>query len=212
MADHYQTDVVADAITSGIEIGARNREFMELAMATLKIVGHELAGNVRPGDRPHIAIPALIDVGTKSQPGAVLVLQDRAVVAWSEGRLKTNCRSSVHPIATISDVTCFERPTGNGSDVHQAISFVDPGGRVTFAYPKDLCHERLALVLQGALVGAVSIDLDAEPESRSADGPPATNPERVAGPTPVSSTDGTSAVHRPGPSRLKGRLVTRQDP
>jgi hypothetical protein len=58
---------------------------MSIAQGALKLVGLELARNVRPEERAAFCVPVQVAVdGSTLHPGAVVLLEDRVIVAWSD--------------------------------------------------------------------------------------------------------------------------------
>jgi len=148
--------LVLDAFEEGVRLGAIDERFAKLAKYSVQLVGLELARNVRPGERRTFCVPVQVATGAKVEPGALLLLEHRLVVAWSEGVLRPQDHSVACALSEVSDIRSFKRKTGRLSDEQDAISFSAGGRRVELVLYSTVSHQRLTMMIGGVLNGAIT--------------------------------------------------------
>ena len=156
MPDDAAKRTVVDAFEQGAHLGALDGRFVKLVELAMKMVGLELARNVKPGERPGFCVPAHVDTGAKVNSGAVLLLEERVVIAWSEGTIRPKPRSLAVALSDIGDVRAFKRKVGRVSAQLDAISFSAHGRKIEIVLHSVVSHERVALMISGRLDGSVA--------------------------------------------------------
>ena len=130
---------------------AIDNRYVELAELAMSLVGLELASSVKQGERAAFAVSVQVDLGSKLYPGAVLVLEHRVVVAWSEGILRPTPHSMAAKLGDVSDVETSKRKTRAGAQL-DVVSFVAAERKVALV----LAHEVIIAVCRAAFVAAGS--------------------------------------------------------
>jgi hypothetical protein len=154
MAAATAKQTVVDAYEQGAQFGALDNRFVKLVELSMQNVGLELARNVTPGERAAFCVPVQVDNGSKINPGALLLLEHRVVVAWSEGIRKPKPHSVTHALSAVSDVRSFKQKAGMFSAQLDAISFVARGTRLEMVLYSQVMHQRLAPMITGTLDGS----------------------------------------------------------
>jgi hypothetical protein len=150
---------VTDATQRGAQMAGGNRKYLELTQSTLKMVGLELARNVEPGERSSICLPAEVAHDGRYDPGMVLLLDKRVVLAWFEGTLKVTRHSRAFALADISEVAKVTRDRGRLAVYREAITFAAGGARYEFVLPSKAIKGMVIDVVSGVLSGTVNFDL-----------------------------------------------------
>lgn len=148
-------EIVVEAFRRGAELAATDERFVKLARYAMQLVGLELARNVAPGERAAFCVPVQVDNGSKVNPGAVLLLEHRVVVAWSEAVLHPTPRSSAFALADIADVRSFQRKVGKVSAQLDAISFSAHERAIEVILHSAVSNKRLAFMIVGTLNGSI---------------------------------------------------------
>jgi hypothetical protein len=147
-----------DAFERGVQIGALDARFVKLVEMAMKTVGLELARNVLAGERGVFCVPAQVAKATDVDPGAVLLLEDRVVIAWSEGIFRPRPHSLAWPLADVSDMRIFKRKAGKLSARLDAIAFSAHGCNIEVILHSEVAHNRLVAMVAGVLDGSISFD------------------------------------------------------
>jgi hypothetical protein len=158
MPNALQKQIVVDAFNEGAKLGALDGRFVKLTTNAMQLVGLELARNVDASDRASICVPVNVDVGSKINPGAILLLEDRVVIAWSEGALRPKPRSLTCELSEVSNVVSSKRRVGKISAQLDAVSFTAAEEMIQIILHSEVSHDRLTPVISGALNGAVTFN------------------------------------------------------
>lgn len=78
---------------------------MKLTESVLKLCGPGILAHLSSEDQAGLFMPVDIRVGGKWESGCVLTLQDRAVLAWFTGTLKTKAFELVIPYEGVKEVS-----------------------------------------------------------------------------------------------------------
>jgi hypothetical protein len=151
---------VVDACERGAQWAGGDKRYLSLAHSALKMVGLELARYLRPGEIASLCVPAEVAHDGRHDPGMVLLLDDRAVVAWFEGTVRVTRRSLYFAYGDISEVTTVARDRGRLAVYRDAISFTAGGARHEFVLPSKVAKAALAGMVSGVMSGAVTFNRD----------------------------------------------------
>jgi hypothetical protein len=125
MADRASSKAVIEAFNQGIrQVG--DEQFAKMSKYQVQLVGEELASHVR-GDRASLALPVTVHSESVEDIGALLLLEHRAVVAWSHGVLRKRTDSFSETYANLKNIhlrsvrdqdkdftnICFDAGTGH---------------------------------------------------------------------------------------------------
>lgn len=102
-------EVVVASAQTGVD-GVGDDLFFKLTRNTLDLFGPALVRHVCDGERPGFLSALEVALDRKERLGAILVLADRAILAWSVGTLRMRDFHEVIPLATVTDVVTGERP------------------------------------------------------------------------------------------------------
>ena len=100
--------VIASAEAAATTVGTER--FATLTKHALVLLGAEMARRVRADDKPGLFAPADLVRDGKDRLAAILALEDRVVVGWTAGALRTQNFDAVIPKADISTTALGERP------------------------------------------------------------------------------------------------------
>ena len=154
--DDAAKQTVVDAYEQGAQLAALDNRYVKLAELSMQMVGLELARNVMPGEHAAFCVPVQVASGSKVNPGAVLVLEHRVVIAWSEGVLRPKPHSVAYELSDVGDVRSFTRKVGRVSAELDAISFVAHDSTVEIVFHSEVSHERVTPTVHGVLNGGVT--------------------------------------------------------
>ena len=152
--------VVISAVNRGGQIAGGDHRYASLAKATVETVGMELARHVQPGETAALCVLAEIACNGRYRDGMVLLLDNHVVLAWFEGMFRVKVHSLAFARTDISDVATTTRDRNLYQD---AITFVANGTQQEFVLPSKIAHRRLALMISGALTGALTFNQDSKP-------------------------------------------------
>lgn len=147
---------IVDAAERGAQIAGSDQRYVKLTKVTLQTVGRELARHLQPGEEAPLCIPADVAHDGRYDPGMVLLLAKRTVVAWVEGTLRIRVRSLSFAHDDISEVATVARDRGRLSPCRDAIIFVAGEERHEFVFPSKVARELLSTTVSGMLVGAIT--------------------------------------------------------
>jgi len=147
---------VVDAIQRAAQLAGGDRRYLELAHADLKMVGLELARHLEPGEVASLCLPAEVAHDGRYDPGMVLLLDKRAVIAWFEGTLRVTKRSLAFTLSDISELATVARDRGRRSVFRQAVTFAVGGARHEIVLPSEAAKGLLTDMVSGVLSGAVT--------------------------------------------------------
>lgn len=146
-----------DAINQGMELGALDNRFVKLAENMMGLVGLTLSAAIGPDERAAFCFPATVDAGQgKLQPGMVLLLEHRLVIAWSEGMLRPKEFSLTFELPAITNVQKVKRKNGRVSAQLDTITFDSGGRHIELLMYSEVIEPRLTLMFEGALDGSVT--------------------------------------------------------
>lgn len=160
-------DAVVEAFEAGARIGAQDDTFVKLAVSAMKTVGLTLVEQLAPGDRPRVAVPVMVDTGRKPEPGALLTLDERVVVAWFEGTLRAISHARTIRLDQITDISSSRRKPGRMQVEVDCIAVSYEGKRIEILLHSP-SHKRLLFMVKGFLDGSVTVsDTSLEAESEA---------------------------------------------
>jgi len=151
---------VIKAADVGFGMAGGDKRLLELVKTSLQGVGAELARQVRPGERANVFVPVAAVHDGKSDPGALLLLDDRVVIAWIEGTFRPKQRSVTVALADISNVSTGTSNQGRFSPYEAAITFLAGGAKHEFVLASRASHDRLTMIISSALSGALTFTAD----------------------------------------------------
>lgn len=111
MSSHGEEEVL-NAANLGVSIGVDDGDdFIKVSKLALNTCASELAQHVADGESAALCVAVQVQVGGKINPGAILLLDDRAILAWTEGTFRVKTRTQVLFLANIESVTtALKRP------------------------------------------------------------------------------------------------------
>ena len=115
--------LVRAAAGRGVEIGAGDVRFQAVSENALRLLETALAEHVTGAERVAICLPVLVVDRRDRFAGAVLLVDQRAVLAWSEGQFRPRTNSLAIDYSDIHDVRRGERSFGHYAVPRQTISF-----------------------------------------------------------------------------------------
>jgi hypothetical protein len=102
--------VVASAEAAADTVGTA--EFAKLTRYALNLMGAEMARHVNTTDHPGVLSPVDVVQDGRDRTGAILVLADRAIIAWTVGMVRIENFEAVVPHRSIQRVERRARPAG----------------------------------------------------------------------------------------------------
>jgi hypothetical protein len=160
MPDNAAKQTIVDAFEQGAQLGALDTRFVKLVELAMRMVGLELARNVAVGERSAFCVPVHVDNGSKVNPGAVLLLEHRVVIAWSEGIFRPKPHSLAFLLTDVGDVHTVKRQVGKISAQLDAISFSAHRRKIEIILHSEVVHKRLAFMIAGVLDGSITHNWD----------------------------------------------------
>jgi len=128
--------------------------FFKLTQNAVTLVGAELARHIRDGERPGVLSPLEVVIDGKDRLGAILVLEDRAILAWTIGTLRMRNFEEVIPLAAVTDAVTGERPRGVMTKARDTLTiYAGKTWHVVFANTDR--GRPIAPFIAGLLVGAI---------------------------------------------------------
>lgn len=146
---------IIDAAERGAQIAGGDQRYVSLATGALKTVAVELAGHLQPGESASLCVPAEVAHDGRYDPGMVLLLARRVVIAWFEGTFRVKVRSISFAFSDISEVATATRDRGRLSPHRDAITFTAAGARHEFVLPSRVAQNRLTAMVSDLVSGAV---------------------------------------------------------
>ena len=134
----------------------RTELFAKLTSKALQFIGSEFLPLLEAQDKPGLFSPVDIEVEGKERQGAILVLEDRAILAWIVGTLRIKGFHAVVPRDTISDLSS-ETASGGRMTKEREILHIkgDQSWEVKFAPGLFDGGSSLVSLLIGMLNGSV---------------------------------------------------------
>lgn len=174
---------VLDAANRGCEIAAFDGRLVTMAKTNMALVGMDLARNVRPGERSWFCLPIIVDIHDgKTYPGAVLLLEHRVVVTWSEGLLRPKLISQAWDLSAIDNVRSFTRKVGRVSAQLATVAFTAGGREIELVTHSEISEKRAATMLEWALNGVMKASWDDERDEVAEPPTPAPQSDVLAAP------------------------------
>jgi len=146
-------DILTDSGAAALTV-VGTEAFQELMGSTLRLTAPELIAHIDPRDTPGLLVPAFVCIGGKNQPGCLLALSDRVVIAWSAGVLRPKSSIAVLPYSSIERIDHDVRPESRAS-WGRAVLRVEAEQSWTFEFVDKVFEggtnivPLLALVLEG---------------------------------------------------------------
>jgi hypothetical protein len=109
--DDPRMERFVDAVQAGIDV-CPTADYEKFAMLTLQMMGQDFLPHISADDRGRLFSPVGVEQGKKTMGGGILILQDRAVVAWRFGFTGGKKGHLVVPLHSVSSVA--ELPAGTG--------------------------------------------------------------------------------------------------
>jgi hypothetical protein len=113
-------DIVIDSAASSAEMVA-TEGFAKLTKHALRLTGSEIARHVASTDRRGLLAPVELVKDGKRLLGAILALEDRAIVAWTTGTLRVKNFETVVPYGSIESIEVGTRPGGAMSKARETL-------------------------------------------------------------------------------------------
>jgi len=188
MADRASSEAVIEAFNQGIrQVG--DEQFAKMSKYQVQLVGAELAGHVR-GDRASLALPVTVHSESVEDTGALLLLEHRAVVAWSHGVLRKRTASFTETYANLKNIR-LRSLKDQGKDFTR-ICFDAGAGyfELTVLFAKPTFAAMVKGVLEGSLrpVFAESAARRPDVATQSKSSHSAGGRERQNSPTPIEQS------------------------
>lgn len=157
-------DSAAQKIINAAEWTAQwigTKRFVQVVEPALRIVAADMSERMTDDDRPGLFVPANISQdGAKPLTGAVLTLEDRAILAWITGTFRIKNFVEVVPYRTIADVS-------RSLKAATTLSVELPMIRVSAERSWDIVFDNVfeggrdvTIMLAGILSGAVTFGFD----------------------------------------------------
>jgi hypothetical protein len=160
MASTQATTEAMRAVIAAAERGAQlaggDQRYIAIAKTAMEAVGAELARQIEHGESASVCAPVDVAHDGRHDPGMVLLLNERVVIAWFEGTLRVKRRSLAFSYRDISEVATAARDRGRLSPYRDGISFAAGGARQEFVLPSKVAKDGLTSMIKDLLTGAVS--------------------------------------------------------
>jgi hypothetical protein len=158
--------LVIDAANRGIGLAGSGDFVYEMTVNVLKMMGRDLAQQLRPGDRPSILLVCGVEVdGGKDNPGAVLYLEDRIVVCWMKGTFRPKTEMRVVPLADVVGLTRTTRTGNRLTGDRTLLSFRSAQGATTLVLYAPKMEDRAVFTAEGILSGAITFTWSEDEET-----------------------------------------------
>lgn len=145
-------DVVIASAEAAASLVGTDR-FLKMTTYALRLHGKEICGCLRGDEGPGLLAPADVVIDGKDRSGAILTLEDRAVIAWTVGTLRIQSFQEVVPYAEIASHQLTTRPAGAMSKEREVLEIV-AGSRWELAFYNVFEGGRsIAPFLQGMIGG-----------------------------------------------------------
>lgn len=149
-------EAVIAAAERGAQLAGGDQRYVVAAHAALKAVGVELACQLEVGESASVCAPVEVAHRGRYDPGMVLLLEKRAVIAWIEGKLRLRARSLTFAYSDISKVNTIARDRGRHSPYQAGISFFADGAEQVLVLPSKVAKNRLSFTIRGTLSGTAT--------------------------------------------------------
>lgn len=105
-------DIVIESANAAITTVGTD-DFAKLTKHALNLTGSEVAQHVNADDVPGLFSPVDVEMDGKDRLGAILTLEDRAIIAWTVGTFRMKNFEAVIPRASIDELELTTRPGGS---------------------------------------------------------------------------------------------------
>lgn len=151
-ATHELVIASAEAASNTVNTDA----FHKLIGNCIKLVGAEIAEHLRADDRPGLLAPVDVELDGNDRLGGVLVLEDRAIIAWTVGTLRIKNFEAVVPRDEISTISIDTRPGGAIAKDREILRLEASDGIWTLVFANVFDGDRsivpwLQMMLEGAI-------------------------------------------------------------
>lgn len=148
-----------NAAVSYPESDGSQATWVEMIRTSVDLYGTQLVNHVDRTDVPGILLPVDVFTEGKWRTGALLTLQDRAIVAWAIGTVRIRSFERVIPFATISQVS--SRPAESTLNRPRAILDLgcEPPVRIRIWELQGVLNPS---ILEATLRGAITFSADAD--------------------------------------------------
>jgi hypothetical protein len=166
--------LIIDAANRGIGLAGSGEFIYGMTVNVLKLMGRDFAAQLRPGDRPSILLVCDVEVdGGKGNPGAVLCLEDRIVLAWMKGTFRPTTEIRVVPLVDVVGLTRTTRTGSRARGDRTLLSFSSRQGATTLVLYSPKMEEAAVFTTEGILSGAITFTWgEDEPEAEGAEPEP----------------------------------------
>lgn len=136
--------------------------FGQLTAIVVRDIGPDIAQHLDASDEPGILSPVSVEHEGKDRPGAMLVLTDRAIVAWKVGTIWKKRHQAViqrQAIISIEEV-------GHRSAERDSLRITEDEGTWTLSFSSNklLGEPRLALFIKEVLEGNITPVFEERPD------------------------------------------------
>lgn len=149
-------EAVIAAAGRGAQLAGGDQRYVAAAHAALQAVGVELACQLAAGESASVCAPVEVAHSGRYDPGMILLLEKRAVIAWVEGKFRLRARSLVLAYSDISKVNTIARDRGRLSPYQAGISFFAYGAEQVLVLPSKVAKSGLSFAIRGLLSGAAA--------------------------------------------------------
>lgn len=149
-------EAVITAAERGAQLAGGDQRYVGAAHAALKAVGVELACQLEPGESASVCAPVEVAHSSRYDPGMILLLENRAVIAWIEGKFRLKVRSRSFAYRDISKVNTIARDRGRLSPYQAGIAFFADGTEQVLILPSKVAKKGLSFTIRGLLSGRVA--------------------------------------------------------
>ena len=147
---------VIAAAERGAQLAGGDQRYVTIAKTAMAAVGAELARQIEHDESASVCAPADVAHDGRYDPGMVLLLKERVIIAWFEGTLRVKRRSLAYSYHDISEVAAVARDRGRLSPYRDGISFAAGGTQQEFVLPSKVAKDGLGSMIKDLLSGAIT--------------------------------------------------------
>lgn len=155
-------EAVIAAAERGAQLAGGDQRYVAAVYTALKTIGVELACQLEAGESASVCAPVEVAHSGRYDPGMVLLLEKRAVIAWIEGKFRLRVRSLVFAYSDIDKVNTIARDRGRLSLYQAGISFFADGAEQVFVLPSKVAKSGLSFTIRRLLSGAVAFGQESD--------------------------------------------------
>jgi hypothetical protein len=135
---------------------AGTNEFVTLTNHALTLTGAKIEQHVKSSDGPGLLSPLEVVKDGKDRIGAILALQDRAVLAWTVGTFRMKNFETVIPYSSIESIEIGSRPGGAISKERETLRIKADGQTWDLVFANVFDGGRsIVPVIKGILEGSI---------------------------------------------------------